>query len=104
MNKGEWPAAQAEMAAILNDPRTPPTHEERVRGAGFYRQQGESAAAMAQLDYVLKVDPANPSAVVTRSYILLQDKQPDQAAAVLRTAIERSTAAAGKPSRRPCSS
>ncbi len=88
VNKGEWPAAKREIAAILNDEKTPPTGEERVRGANFYRQQGESATALAQIDYVLEVQPTNPSAVVTRSYILLQDKQPDQAAKVLRTAIE----------------
>ena len=44
--------------------------------------------ALAQLDYVLQVKPTNPSAVVTRSYILLEAKQPDQAAAILRKAIE----------------
>ena len=45
-------------------------------------------AALAQLDYVLKVNPTNPPAVVTRSYILLKAKQHEQASAILRTAIE----------------
>ncbi len=94
VNKDQWPAAKREIAAILNDTKEPPSNEERVRGASLYRQQGESAAAMAQLDYVLKIDPTNPSALVTRAYILLQDKQPDQAAVVLRSAIDR---AAGHP-------
>ena len=41
VNKGQWPQAQREIAAILNDAKSPPTNEERVRGANFYRQQGE---------------------------------------------------------------
>ncbi|HZW32760.1 MAG TPA: tetratricopeptide repeat protein [Isosphaeraceae bacterium] len=87
--KGQWPAARSALAAILNDRKDPPSDEERVRGANFYRQQGENAAALAQLDYVLQVHPTNPSAVVSRAYILLQTKQPAQAAALLRRAIER---------------
>ena len=95
INKNQWPQAKVEIAAILNDAKSPPSSEERVRGANFYRQQGESDAALAQIDYVLKVEPTNPAAVVTRSYILLEEKQPAQSAAVLRTAIER-TAKDGK--------
>ena len=60
VNKGQWPLAKREIAAILNDAKAPPTSEERVRGANFYRQQGESDAALAQIDYVLKVEPTNP--------------------------------------------
>ncbi len=86
--KGQWPLAKTELAALLNDPRNPPTEDERVRGANFYRQQGENPAALAQLDYVLEVNPANTAAVVTRSYILLQAKEYDQAAAILEKAIE----------------
>jgi tetratricopeptide (TPR) repeat protein len=86
--KGQWPLARSEIAAILNDSRDPPSAEERVRGANFYRQQGEDAAAQAQLDQVLQVDPTNPSAVVTRSFILLRAKQQVQAAALLRKGIE----------------
>ena len=87
--RGQWPSAKREIAALLNDPKNPPTDEERVRGANFYRQQGEDAPALAQLDYVLKVNPTNHRAVVTRSYILLKAKQHDQASAILRTAIEQ---------------
>src|SRR5262249_58452506 len=86
--KGEWPQARREIAAILNDTQAPPSREERVRGANFYRQQGEDPAALAQLDYVLKVEPTNPSAVVTRSFIMLRAKQNEQAAAIIRKAIE----------------
>src|SRR5262249_11744284 len=50
---------------------------------------GESDAALAQIDYVLQVEPTNPAAVVTRSYILLEEKQPAQAVEVVRTALER---------------
>jgi predicted Zn-dependent protease len=86
--RGGWPAAKREIAALLNDQKNPPTDDERVRGANFYRQQGEDAAAQAQLDYVLEVDPTNAAAVVTRSYILLKAKQHAQAAAILRRGIQ----------------
>ena len=58
--KGQWPLAKREIAALLNDPKNPPSDDERVRGANFYRQQGEDAAALAQLDYVLQLNPTNP--------------------------------------------
>jgi predicted Zn-dependent protease len=86
--RGQWPSAKREIAALLNDKKTPPTDDERVRGANFYRQQGEDDAALAQLDHVLEVNPTNAAAVVTRSYILLKAKQHAQAAAILRRAIE----------------
>ena len=85
--RGSWPQAKREIAALLNDPKTPPTDDERVRGANFYRQQGEDAPALAQLDYVLKVNPTNSAAVVTRSYILLKAKQYDQASEILEKAV-----------------
>ena len=81
-------AAKREIATLLNDPKNPPTDDERVRGANFYRQQGDEAAAVAQLDYVLQVNPTNTAAVVTRSYIMLKAKQHEQATAILRKAIE----------------
>jgi tetratricopeptide (TPR) repeat protein len=88
VTKGQWPAAKREIAALLNDPKNPPTDDERVRGANFYRQQGEDESALAQLDYVLEVNPGSTAAVVTRSYILLKAKQFDRAATILRKAIE----------------
>jgi predicted Zn-dependent protease len=91
VTKGQWPAAKREIAALLNDPKNPPTEDERVRGANFYRQQGENESALAQLDYVLEINPTNAAAVVTRSYILLKAKQSDRAATILRKAIELST-------------
>ena len=86
--KGEWPTAKRELALILNDPKQAPSPDERVRGANLYRQFKEEAAALAQLDYVLKVSPTNPAAVVTRAFIHLRAKEFDQSTAVLRKAID----------------
>jgi predicted Zn-dependent protease len=94
--KGQWPIAKRELALILNDENQPPSDDERVRGANLYRQHKEDDVALAQLDYVLKVNPANPAAVVTRSFIHLRAKQYDQSAAVLRKAIEVSNAGGKK--------
>ncbi|HMB02988.1 MAG TPA: tetratricopeptide repeat protein, partial [Isosphaeraceae bacterium] len=85
--KGQWPRAKKELAALLNDTKYPPSDDERVRAANYYRINDEEAAAQAQLDYVLKVNPANPAAVITRSYILAGGKKTDEAAAVLHKAI-----------------
>ena len=65
--KDQWPLARRELAGLLNDPKNPPTPDERVRGANLYRQQKDQPAALAQLDYVLKVSPTNAAAVVTRA-------------------------------------
>ena len=43
---------------------------------------------MAQLDYVLKINPTHPTAVVTRAFIMLKAKQHVQATAMLQKAIE----------------
>lgn len=96
--KGQWPVAKREIAAILNDSKNPPTSEERVQGAELYRRHGEDASALAQLDYVLKVDPANPAAAVTRAFIHIQAKERDQAAKVLRGAIDLTSKDEGKAS------
>ena len=86
--KDQWPIAKRELAAILNDPKNPPSNDERVRGANVYRQRKEDSAALAQLDYVLKVNPTNAAAVVTRSYIDMNAKKYDEAAGLLSRAIE----------------
>lgn len=86
--KDQWPVAKRELAALLNDPNEPPTPDERVRGADFYRRHNEDASALAQLDYVLKISPANPSGAVMRAVIHLRAKEFDQAAGVLRKAID----------------
>ena len=86
-SKGQWPAARKEIASLLNDPESPATNDERVRAANFYRLNNEEPAALAQLNYVLQVDPAQPSAVVTRAYMLADKKQAVEAMALIRNAI-----------------
>lgn len=85
--KDQWAAAKREIASLLNDPKNPPSDDERVRGANYYRVHDEVDAALAQLDYVIKNDPAQPPAVVTRAYILATVKKYDEANALLRKAI-----------------
>lgn len=87
--KDQWPLARRELAGLLNDPKNPPSPDERVRGANLYRQRKEEAPALAQLDYVLKVNPTNAAAVVTRSFIHMGAGQYDQAAGMLRRAIDQ---------------
>ena len=89
--KGNWAAAKNEMAALLNDPRHKPTTDERVRAANLYRVHREDKASLDQLDYVLKVNPAHPAAVVTRAYVLASMEKNAEATEVLRTAIAAST-------------
>ena len=85
--KGQWTPARKEIALLLNDPSSPPSNDERVRAAYYYRQNKEDAAAVSQLDYVLKVSPGNPSAVVSRAYMLWEAKQTDAASSLIRRAI-----------------
>jgi predicted Zn-dependent protease len=85
--KDQWPLAKRELAAILNDTKNPPTADERVRGANFYLQHKENAVALAQLDYVLKVNPTHAAGVVARSYIHMTSKKYEEAAGLLRAAI-----------------
>ena len=95
--KGQWPVAKKELAALLNDPKYPPTNDERVRAANYYRMNGEDDATRAQLDFVLKTDPTNPSAVVTRAYLLANAKKPAEAVALLRKAIDGDNVRKAKP-------
>jgi predicted Zn-dependent protease len=93
--KGEWAAARREIAALLNDPKSPPTPEERVQAANLYRTHGDDKAALTQLDTVLKADPAFPAAVVVKAYMLTTAK-PSQAAAA-GALLRRAIAAAKEP-------
>ncbi|HEV3165291.1 MAG TPA: tetratricopeptide repeat protein [Isosphaeraceae bacterium] len=88
--KGDWAAAKREIAALLNDAKAPPSLQERVRAANFYRLHNDDAAARAQLDYVLKLEPANAAAVAVRAFLLVDAKPPlvAEATAMLRKAIE----------------
>ena len=80
--KNQWPAAKREVKALLDDPKDLPSNDERVRAANFYRQTNEVPAAIAQLDYVLAVEPSNPSAVVLKAYLLADGKKAPEAAAI----------------------
>ena len=95
--KKEWPAARAEMVGLLNDTKTPPTLEERVRAATYYRLNKEDAAALAQVDQVLKADPTYPGAVVTRAEILARTGKHPEALATIRKAIDAATTASKQP-------
>jgi predicted Zn-dependent protease len=95
--KNQWPVARRELAAILNDASKPPTDDERVRGALLYRQHKDDAAAMAQLDYVLKTNPTNAWAVVTRAYIHLSQQKYEDGAGLIRRAIGAIEAKSEKP-------
>ncbi len=92
--KGDWAGARREIANLLNDPKNPATNDERVRAATYYRQRGETAAAEAQADYVLKLNPNQPAAVITRALLLAETKKFDDARTMLQQAIK---AASDKP-------
>ncbi|QEH33252.1 tetratricopeptide repeat protein [Aquisphaera giovannonii] len=85
--KNQWPSARRELAGMLNDAKSPPSDDERVRGALLYQEHKETGAALAQLDYVLKTNPTNAGAVVTRAYIHRDRKQSAEGAALIRKAI-----------------
>ncbi|WP_406696848.1 tetratricopeptide repeat protein [Singulisphaera sp. Ch08] len=90
-SKGEWATAKREIASLLNDTKNKPTFDERVRGANYYRVHDEDEAALAQLDYVIQVNPAHPPAVVSRAYILARAKKFTEASAILSKAIATTT-------------
>ena len=85
--KGQWDTAKQEMNALLTDLKSPPTFDERVGAADIYRRRGDLAAAQAQLDLVLKVNPVHPAAVITQASLLADGKKLDAAAALLRKTI-----------------
>jgi predicted Zn-dependent protease len=86
-NRGDWPLARGEIAALLDDPKSPPSEEDRVRGADFYARHGDRERALAQLDIVHRNNPAHTQAVVALSDILRKSKEHDKAAEILRNAI-----------------
>lgn len=85
--RNQWPLARKEIASLLNDPKSPPSNAERIRAANFYRVNKETEAAVAQLDYVLRSEPNNPGAVLSRAYIFADEKKNAEAAALVRAAI-----------------
>lgn len=86
--KKEWPAARAEITALLGDIKNPPTAEERIRAATYFRLNKEDAAALTQADAVLKADPTYPGAVVTRAEILSRTSKHAEAIATIRRSID----------------
>ena len=86
--KGQWPAAKRELGLLLNDTKYPASLDERVRASNFYRENGELTAAIDQLDYVLKINPAHPAAVVTRAYIYAEAEKEREAIALIRKALK----------------
>jgi tetratricopeptide (TPR) repeat protein len=88
VNRGEWPKAKSEIAAILDDPKNPPSDEDRVRSARFYAERGDRDPALAQLEIVRRANPTHAEAVVTLADILRQAKETEKAAGILRQAIE----------------
>jgi len=83
--KGRWPEAKKELTALLGEP--PVSADERVQAANYFRLNGEDAAAIAQLDTVLKADPAQPGAVVTRAFMMIGAERPTEAVALIEQAI-----------------
>ena len=90
--KKEWPGARAEMTTLVNDAKNPPTADERIRAATYFRLNKEDAAALAQADAVLKADPTYPGAVVTRAEILSRTHKDAEALATIRRAIDGAAA------------
>ena len=95
--KKEWATAKAEMVTLINDPKNPPTPEERVRAATYYRLNKEDDAALAQVDAILHADPTYPGAVVTRAEILARTDKHAEAIATIRKAVDAATAAGNQP-------
>ena len=86
--KGQWPVAKAEMAALLDDPKAPPSADERVRAANIYRANAEAPAAAKLLDSVIRDNPAHPAAVAVRASMFADAGRYPEAAKRLRAAID----------------
>ena len=82
-----WPAAKAEIEAVLNDPATPPSNEERIAAAMYYRNNKETKTAEALIDAVLAAKPDHPWAVTVKTQIASLAGKSDDARAVIRKAI-----------------
>ncbi len=66
--QGQTKEVRREVEQLLSDPKV--TSDERVRAADVFRNQGDEASANAQLDLVLKANPAHSGAVAYRSLML----------------------------------
>ncbi len=85
--KRQWPAAKAEIEAILGDAASPPTAAERVAAAMYYRNNGEEPAAQALLSAVLKDAPAHPWAVAVQVQMWAASGRTAEAKDVLARAL-----------------
>ena len=92
--KKEWPAAKEEINALLKDPKSPPTLEELVRAATFFRLNKEDDVALNLADQVLKADPTYSGATVTRAEILARGGKHAEAIATIKRALEACSKAA----------
>ena len=88
--KKDWATAKAEINALLQDPKNPPTAEELVRASTFFRLNREDDRALALVDQVLKGDPTYAGAVVTRAEILSRGKKFAESKATIQKALDAS--------------
>ncbi|HWE39747.1 MAG TPA: tetratricopeptide repeat protein [Isosphaeraceae bacterium] len=84
-SKDQWPAAKAELVALLKDPAT--TADEYVQAANYSIRHKDEAGARVLLDRVLKDDPAHAGAAITRAFLFADANKDDEAIALLRRAI-----------------
>ncbi len=87
VEKKRWPAARAELEAILGDSASPPSVEERVAAAMYYKEHGEGAVAERLVDATLNANPSHPWAVGVRAQWLTDSGRPGEAKVLLRRAI-----------------
>ncbi|MFO0959975.1 MAG: hypothetical protein U0800_21500 [Isosphaeraceae bacterium] len=73
------------MINILNDPTT--NNDERARAANIFRNNKEENAAIKILDGILKVEPSNAAAIVTRAYIYSDTGKREEALKLVRKSI-----------------
>ncbi|HEU5115417.1 MAG TPA: tetratricopeptide repeat protein, partial [Isosphaeraceae bacterium] len=83
--QGQAKEARREVEQLLSDPKV--TSDERVRAADVFRNQGDETSANAQLDLVLKANPAHSGAVAYRSLMLTSKGQTGEAIQLIRSAL-----------------
>jgi tetratricopeptide (TPR) repeat protein len=88
--KKQWPAAKAELEAILGDTASPPSPEERTAAALYFRNNNEEETATRLLDAVLKADPAHPWAVTVQTQRLAVTGKLAEARELVRRGIAAS--------------
>jgi tetratricopeptide (TPR) repeat protein len=94
-SKNQWPAAKAELTALLKDPAT--TADEYVQAANYSILHKDEAGAKILLDRVLKDDPSHAGAAITRAFLAADAGKDDEAIALLRRAIASAKGTAPPP-------